>query len=151
MASTEAPDIVPTLIAIAVIGITIHLTNGLGILTTLIAKLSLKRKAMQKASEAAEGSVTGVFIHPGEDIFMCCLIWWLQECFISHMMCCPYCTSQVPSSCISATSPTGRKGVSWRSSIYGVLSSSPMVRRYKTSLLDATTVSLVGDYCGETG
>jgi len=64
MASTEAPDIVPTLIAIAVIGITIHLTNGLGILTTLIAKLSLKRKAMQKASEAAEGSVSGVFIHP---------------------------------------------------------------------------------------
>ncbi|CAJ1924624.1 unnamed protein product [Cylindrotheca closterium] len=64
MASTEDQDIIPTIIALAVIGITIHLTNAVGILTTLIAKLNLKRKAMQKASEDADASVTGVFIHP---------------------------------------------------------------------------------------
>jgi len=56
--------LIPTIIALAVIGVTIHLTNGIGIITTLIAKFSLKRKAMQKASDAADGSVSGVFIHP---------------------------------------------------------------------------------------
>lgn len=69
MTSTQDADIVPTVIALAVIIITIHLTNGLGILTTLIAKISLKRKAMQRASGAADGSVAGVYIHPGEIVY----------------------------------------------------------------------------------
>jgi len=43
---------------------TIHLTNGIGIITTVVAKLSLKRKAMQKSLEAPDGSVSGVFVHP---------------------------------------------------------------------------------------
>ncbi|KAL3936189.1 MAG: hypothetical protein SGBAC_008442 [Bacillariaceae sp.] len=64
MSSEEDQDTIPTIIALAVIGITIHLTNGVGILATLFAKMNLKRKAMQKASEAADGSVSGVFIHP---------------------------------------------------------------------------------------
>lgn len=71
MSSEEDQDIIPTIIALAVIGITIHLTNGVGILTTLIAKLNLKRKAMQKASEAADGSVSGVFVHPGKYHLVC--------------------------------------------------------------------------------
>lgn len=103
MASAEDQDIVPTIIALGVIGITIHLTNGLGILTTLIAKLNLKRKAIQKASEAAAGSVAGVFIHPGK---------YLSRYFrlVSNANKLPFFSllsrSQVPQSRLLATSST---------------------------------------------
>jgi hypothetical protein len=65
MAMTEQENLVPIIVAVAAIGITLHVTRSFSILTTLMSKLSLKWQAKQRSSAPPDGSVTGVFIHPG--------------------------------------------------------------------------------------